>query len=558
MKKPSPRKVLLSTPPVLNHSVPFISPVIKTFAPENIKTPPTTEPAPQAKASDTSTSETPVNNSTEENFDSAAALSDLEDISPERESEPDEDPSDPFSDFVPEEQKEEEKISKDPEVKEPEYENFSPEPPVFDDPPEEPEASEQPKELSKDLAEPQFSTVKEQLQEEIQSLVRHSKNKKEKKKKKDKKRKKDKRRTSSRDESDLVGSPISSGPDNTVDSPLAASPISSGDDNFEPVISPPYKSDKNPRHFNYSSPHPKVREEPVKRGPRTPPLSPVGPRTPPRPKTGPRTPPPVLTGPRTPPDLPRSPVGPKTPPEPADYSPGSEGSSMSDRRYSTKSRYGHSDRSPESDRRYDRDRRRSDTPEGQDARGLTPELDRRRERSPPPNGNKRRRDSDWDSVEPKRRKSRDRSRDRKRDRRSRERSPYRDRSPRDRSLPRSPPYRDRSRSPGGRDRSQRSYRSRTRSRSRSPKRSDRSRKKDNAIQDTSLFAEMRKKKHLREKLDAKKISKRDDFEENVIETRKSTSSSEKGNFFCNLFICLICLITRASTSACERCHTTLT
>ena len=171
LKKPSPRKVLLSTPPVLNHSVPFISPVIKTFAPENIKTPPTTEPAPQTKASDTSTSETPVNNSTEENFDSAA-LSDLEDISPERESEPDEDPSDPFSDFVPEEQKEEEKISKDPEVKEPEYENFSPEPPVFDDPPEEPEASEQPKELSKDLAEPQFSTVKEQLQDERWQIIR--------------------------------------------------------------------------------------------------------------------------------------------------------------------------------------------------------------------------------------------------------------------------------------------------------------------------------------------------------------------------------------------------
>ena len=45
---------------------------------------------------------------------------------------------------------------------------------------------------------------------------------------------------------------------------------------------------------------------------------------------------------------------------------------------------------------------------------------------------------------------------------------------------------------------------------------------------------MRKKKHLREKLDAKKISKRDDFDENMIENRKSTGSSEKGKY-CTLF-----------------------
>lgn len=154
-----------------------------------------------------------------------------------------------------------------------------------------------------------------------------------------------------------------------------------------------------------------------------------GPRTPPAPPSGPRTPPP-LSGPRTP-------VGPKTPPEPAFYSPASEDAAMSERRYS-KPRY-HGDRSPEMDRRYsDRDRRRSDTPEGQDARGLTPEpserrrdrdRERERERSPPNNGTKRRRDSDWEATDPKRRKSRDRSRDRKRDRRSRDRSPYRDRTP---------------------------------------------------------------------------------------------------------------------------------
>ena len=89
------------------------------------------------------------------------------------------------------------------------------------------------------------------------------------------------------------------------------------------------------------------------------------------------------------------------------------------------------------DRRYsERDRRRSDTPEGQDARGLTPDpsdrrrdRERERERSPPNNGTKRRRDSDWEATDPKRRKSRDRSRDRKRDRRSRDRSPYRERTP---------------------------------------------------------------------------------------------------------------------------------
>jgi len=197
---------------------------------------------------------------------------------------------------------------------------------------------------------------------------------------------------------------------------------------------------------------------------------------------------------------------------------------MSDRRYS-KSRYRHSDRSPDGDRGYDR--RRSDTPEGQDARGITPDLERRRDRTPPNNGNKRRRDSDWESVEPKRRKSRDRSRDRKRDtRRSRDRTPpFRERTPpyRDRSPRGSPPYRERSRSPPPRDRSRspnrlssdrklsRSHRSRSRSRSRSPKRS---RKRESmSVQDTSLFAEMAKKKHLRDKLEARKVTKRDDFED---------------------------------------------
>lgn len=45
---------------------------------------------------------------------------------------------------------------------------------------------------------------------------------------------------------------------------------------------------------------------------------------------------------------------------------------------------------------------------------------------------------------------------------------------------------------------------------------------------------MRKKKHLREKIDAKKISKRDDYDEGMIESKKSTGSSEKGKFDCLL------------------------
>ena len=64
--------------------------------------------------------ETPSDNKPD-NFDPP---SDLEDISPERES-PTEDQSDPFADFVPEE-------AKKGEAKEPEFENFSPSPPQFE------------------------------------------------------------------------------------------------------------------------------------------------------------------------------------------------------------------------------------------------------------------------------------------------------------------------------------------------------------------------------------------------------------------------------------------
>ena len=50
------------------------------------------------------------------------------------------------------------------------------------------------------------------------------------------------------------------------------------------------------------------------------------------------------------------------------------------------------------------------------------------------------------------------------------------------------------------------------------------------MQDTSLFAEMRKKKHLRDKLEARKSTKRDEYDDHSVnpEGRKSSSSSEKG------------------------------
>ena len=81
-----------------------------------------TNPLPSVSLSDKAepAAETPSDNKP----DSFDPPSDLEDISPERES-PTEDLSDPFADFVPEEAKKEE-------AKEPEFENFSPDPPQFE------------------------------------------------------------------------------------------------------------------------------------------------------------------------------------------------------------------------------------------------------------------------------------------------------------------------------------------------------------------------------------------------------------------------------------------
>ena len=57
------------------------------------------------------------------------------------------------------------------------------------------------------------------------------------------------------------------------------------------------------------------------------------------------------------------------------------------------------------------------------------------------------------------------------------------------------------------------------------------------MHDTTLFAEMRKKTHLRAKLDARKSSKRDEFDDHSVnlESRKSSSSSEKGICCCCVF-----------------------
>ena len=50
------------------------------------------------------------------------------------------------------------------------------------------------------------------------------------------------------------------------------------------------------------------------------------------------------------------------------------------------------------------------------------------------------------------------------------------------------------------------------------------------MHDTSLFSEMKKKSHLRAKLEARKSTKRDEYDDHSInpDGRKSSSSSEKG------------------------------
>merc|ERR1719427_2233118 len=328
-----------------------------------------------------------------------------------------------------------------------------------------------------------------------------------------------------------MGSPISSGPDEPVNpvsdfgpigSPIAGSPISSGDETFDPVRSPvnlqPSESDQ-PRKF-YQSPTPEFH---VRKGPQTPPLPPPkGPKTPPGPHSPPGDPPSspecAMSGRYA---KQRFAPPPHSPDRRRDrYSPieSDRRGSDSDRRSSALD----SDRrgvGSESDRRGG-SRRRSDTPEGLDARGYTPEPgDRRRPGDRSPGGGKRRREGDWEGTPPKRRRSRDRSRDRKRDKKSRDRSPLgvRDRSPIRERSPNVP-----KKVSGDRKSVSRSHRSR----SRSPKRTERSgsstRKRESTMHDTTLFAEMIKKKHLRDKLQARKSSKRDDFEETQLpaETRK--------------------------------------
>ena len=419
----------------------------------------------------------------------------LEDISPEREAVDDqEDPVDPFADFVP------------------------------------PEAA----------TEPFVSQVR----------ARSRKEKKKKRKGKDKRRERAERKRRSQEEHEdqdsllQLGSPISSGPDEPLNvndrfqsAPVKdlGSPISSGDETFEPElprVGQPRRVEELSDREVYSNPPPPFKPGPRK-GPRTPPLPPInfkqGPRTPPitRGHQGPRTPPlapPV--GPRTPPPPPH--IGPRTPPSPPKRGPqtpeGPPGDSpiqdspsdMSHRSsdYRRSSRY-----SPDSRSRYSplgsrsSSRRRSFTPEGADARGgRTPEHEDRR-RSPrrsragsPEPGGKRRRDENWkEETPPKRRRSRDRSRD---GRKRRDRSPL--------SRERSPAPRDRS--PGGVKKAAGQVERKRRSRSRSPKQRERSvgstakkPRESPALHDTTLFAEMIKKKHLRDKLQARKQPKgRDD------------------------------------------------
>ena len=63
------------------------------------------------------------------------------------------------------------------------------------------------------------------------------------------------------------------------------------------------------------------------------------------------------------------------------------------------------------------------------------------------------------------------------------------------------------------------------------------------MHDTTLFAEMRKKKHLRDKLEARKSTKRDEFDEHSVnpESRKSSSSSEKGTVAVVVFVAVTCV-----------------
>jgi len=411
----------------------------------------------------------------------------LEDISPEREVGVEEDPVDPFADFVPEEAKEAE---------------FAP----VEEFPREPECAPGIEE-EEGFAKEGFTQISVEPEEIFQAETKHNKPKKDKKKKKDKKRKKDKKKRPSEDDSTPIhlGSPISSGPDEPVNpvlpgtcigSPIAGSPISSEDDTFDSL--PHSESDQ--RHI-YKSPPPEFHK---RKGPQTPPLPPpIGPKTPPGPHSPPGDPPSSPEGAMSG-RYPKQRYAPPPPHSPDRHKFSPLDSDRGERRPSDGDRRGGS-------------RRRSDTPEGLDARGYTPEPgDRRRQGDRSPGGGKRRREGDWEGTPQKRRRSRDRSpRDRKREKKSRDRSPL---GVRDRS-----PVRERSPNVAKKVSGDRKSVSRShRSRSRSPKRSGSStRKRESTMHDTTLFAEMIKKKHLRDKLQARKSTKgREDFEDPPAENRK--------------------------------------
>jgi len=290
-------------------------------------------------------------------------------------------------------------------------------------------------------------------------------------------------------------------------------------------------------------------DPPSHRGPRTPPEpSPPppsgrtgrGPRTPASPPRGPRTPsaspPPPRRGPRTPPSPPATgptaltATGPKTPASSpdsdmsgryGDYSDRSRRHSPPSRKYrgSPESR---SRRSPDESRRgyspaesrsryspaesrsrhspEQRRSRRSPTPEGNEARGSTPDG-----RSPA--SGRRKRAGDWSdsySSTPKRKKSRDRSKEREKGKKKKK-----DKD-KDRNKDRGVESRSRSPSPRKRRRTSKSPPSGY-ARDDSPK--TKSDKPKVGGGGTTLFAEMMKKKQLRDKLE-RNMSRRT---EDVIE-----------------------------------------
>jgi len=353
-----------------------------------------------------------------------------------------------------------------------------------------------------------------------------------------------------------------------------------------PQTSPRVKPVVGPRTPPSSSPSPSIsgtrglsKQRPGKVGPRTPPSSTKklrGPKTPPLSKAkGPRTPSPSSPsvsrspsprGPRTPPDSPRRgprtpPGGPRTPssspahsdmsggryrdrggdnrrrsfsppePEPKDshrgnyasdyrHSPDSRHASRGyspGRRYSPdrNNRRGYSPdgrHSPDTDRYTTSRRRQSLTPEGQDARGTTPDGE-----SPYGAGPKRSKQRDeWqEHTSRKRKKSREKKKKKEKAKeKERVSDSYSDASPRKKR---------RSRSPSS---SSASYRDDTPGASQNKKQE---KEKGGHLKDTTLFAEMMKKKNLKDKYERNKNKRDDSAPPPIIDARERRREAVKQN-----------------------------